>query len=97
MAVPARRNAHGKRAPRRFGLAVVAVGVGIAAATGQNVAWADPGHTDSAHPSSSDSKSGTRHRAQEIGRWSWRSSEQVVDSHENPELGHHQHQRRHHR
>ena len=59
MAVPARRSARGKRPPRRFGLAVVAVGVGIAAATGQNVAWADPGHTDSAHPSSSDSKSGT--------------------------------------
>src|SRR4051812_18303576 len=32
---------------RRLGLAAVAVGVGLAAATGQTVAWADEGHADS--------------------------------------------------
>ena len=60
MTVHGRRSAnHGKRTPRRCGLAVVAVGVGIAAATVHDVAWADTGHSDSSGNSSTHSSSET--------------------------------------
>jgi hypothetical protein len=66
MVVPARRSPNtrrsqngGPRAPRLSRVAVVAVGVGIAAAAGHDVAWADAGHSDSSGNSSTHSKSGT--------------------------------------
>jgi hypothetical protein len=60
MVVPARRSRHnGPRAPRLSQVAVVAVGVGIAAAAGHDVAWADTGHSDSSDNTSTHSSSGT--------------------------------------
>jgi hypothetical protein len=60
MVVPARRSPdNGLRAPRLGRVAVVAVGVGIAAAAGHDVAWADTGHSDSSGNSSTHSSSGT--------------------------------------
>jgi hypothetical protein len=60
MTVHGRRGAnHRKRTPRHGGLAVVAVGVGIAAATGHDVAWADTSHSGSSGHSSSHSSPGT--------------------------------------
>ncbi|WP_319448831.1 MULTISPECIES: hypothetical protein [unclassified Mycobacterium] len=60
MVVPARRSPNnGVRAPRLSRVAVVAVGVGIAAAAGHDVAWADTGHSDSSGNTSTHSKSGT--------------------------------------
>ncbi|MDH6195508.1 hypothetical protein M2272_002148 [Mycobacterium frederiksbergense] len=49
---------HARRMPARYGLAVVAIGIGIAGANGHAVAWADP---DSSGPSSSQSNAGTDH------------------------------------
>jgi hypothetical protein len=54
--------------PVRFGLAAVAVGVGLAAATGHNVAWADDGHADSSnhavsHPSAGQTPAGPKRTA----------------------------------
>jgi hypothetical protein len=66
MVVPARRSPNtrrnqnvGSRAPRLSRVAVVAVGVGIAAAAGHDVAWADAGHSDSSGNSSAHSSSKT--------------------------------------
>ncbi|CRZ17306.1 hypothetical protein [Mycolicibacterium neworleansense] len=55
-----------RRTPLRYGLAVVAMGIGIAGASAHPVAWADPGSSDSSSSSSSSassapSKAGTGH------------------------------------
>lgn len=49
----------GNRLPRRCGLAVIAVGFGIAAATAHGVAWADTGKSESSEHQSSEATSGT--------------------------------------
>ncbi|MCP3812065.1 hypothetical protein NLX62_06980, partial [Mycobacteriaceae bacterium Msp059] len=52
-----------ERLPLRYGLSVIAVGigVGIAGASGHPVAWADPGSSGSSGQSSSHSSAGTGH------------------------------------
>jgi hypothetical protein len=50
---------HARRLPRRYCLAVVAVGIGIAGASGHAVAWADPGTSDSSGTTSSHASTGT--------------------------------------
>ncbi|CAN5828666.1 hypothetical protein BH09ACT7_BH09ACT7_35730 [soil metagenome] len=59
MTVPAAPSAnHGNRTRRRYGLAVVAVGIGLASATGHDVAWADTGDSGSSENTSVHSSSG---------------------------------------
>ncbi|WP_458318837.1 hypothetical protein [Mycolicibacterium brisbanense] len=50
-----------RRVPPRYGLAVVAVGIGIAGASGHTVAWADPGTSDSSGTTSSHASATTDH------------------------------------
>lgn len=50
-----------RRLPPRYGLAVVAVGIGIAGASGHAVAWADPGTADSPRTTASHSSATTDH------------------------------------
>jgi hypothetical protein len=50
---------HGQRSPR-YGLALVAVGVGIAAANGHTVAWADAGRSDGSGQSAEHAKTGPK-------------------------------------
>ena len=85
MVVPARRSPNnGVRAPRLSRVAVVAVGVGIAAAAGHDVAWADTGHSDSSGNSSTHSKFRNQQRTQEGSRRPSSSAGQVVDRLEEP-------------
>ncbi len=52
-----------RRRPLRYGLSILAIGmgIGIAGASGHAVAWADPGASDSSSHSSSQSNAGTGH------------------------------------
>ncbi|WP_280826534.1 hypothetical protein [Mycobacterium sp. OTB74] len=58
MTVHARRSTKREKRAHHYRLAAMAVGVGIAAASGQHVAWADTGHNDSSNASSSLSSTG---------------------------------------
>ena len=84
MTVHERRSANlGEWTARRRLLATVAVGAGIAAATGHGVAWADTGQSDSAGTPSSDSSSsaGSGPKKPATGRHDRRSAPSTASKH----------------